>query len=122
MVTLEISDLLALLQNVDSLPSGNEEVVKTLAERFGSFQRALLSTYLVTFYWSDARLGLDTLWPVVYVVLMCAFNFLILVIMINMLISLIADLFTVIKLKQKVGRGAVSQPHLHKLCHSHTCE
>ena len=74
-----------------------------LYERFGTFQNALLSSYLVTFFNSDPRDALTTARPTLYIILMCAFNFIILVIMINMLISMMFDIFGMIKIKQKVG-------------------
>ena len=85
-------------ENLASAPHG----AQLMFEYFGSFKNALLSTYLVTFEFSDARDGLGTLWPTLYVILMCLYNFIILVIMLNMLISLMADLFNIIKIKQKV--------------------
>ena len=72
-------------------------------ERFGTFQNSLLSSFLVTFFYSDPREGMTAPSPILYIILLCIYDFIILILMINMLIALIYDLFSIIKLKQQVG-------------------
>ena len=80
---------------------------QVLYERYGNFQDALLSTFLVSFGYEDARAALVTLWPTVSVILLCLYNFLLIVIMLNMLITLMGDLFKTIKDKQDVSSLSV---------------
>ena len=69
----------------------------TTQTKYGDFQDALLSTFLVSFGFEDARAALDTLWPTVSIILLCIFNFLVIIIMLNMLITLMGALLSIDK-------------------------
>ncbi len=100
-----------ILQNPDTDVS---EGAQTLSDRYTNFQRALLSTFLVSFEFEDARNALDTMWPAIAIILMCIFNFLLLIVMLNMIITLMADLYKAIKDKQDVvflrNRAGAARP------------
>jgi hypothetical protein len=76
--------------------------LRKLFEEYGSFPDALLSTYASTYGGEDPRLALYTIWPSVSIVLICMYNFLIIVILLNMIITLMGDLYKKIKDKQEV--------------------
>ena len=52
-----------------------------LYSRYGTFKDALLSSFLVSFGYEDARAALATLWPTVSIILLCLYNFLLIIIM-----------------------------------------
>ncbi len=74
---------------------------RKLVEQFSTFQDALLSSYLTTFDKIDARATKGTTWAWVAIILICIFNFLLIVIMLNLIITVMGDLFKKIKAQQE---------------------
>lgn len=46
----------------------------------------------VSFGFEDARQALQTMWPEISIIMLCIYNFLLIVILLNMLITLMGDL------------------------------
>ncbi len=86
-----------------------------LLDGFDTFQNALLTAYLTTFGFQDASAvqKMGTSWSAISVLLLCIFNFLLIVIMLNLIITLMGDLFKKIKGQQEVvflkNRAGVEQ-------------
>lgn len=66
---------------------------QVLFAHYGSLGNALLSSFLVMFGNEDPRLALETAWPQVATTLLCIYNFLLIVVLLNMLITLMADVY-----------------------------
>ncbi|KAJ9517001.1 hypothetical protein QJQ45_027354 [Haematococcus lacustris] len=64
-----------------------------LFNHYGDFGSALLSAFLVMFGNEDPRNALQTDWPQVATVLLCLYNFTLIVVLLNMLITLMGEVY-----------------------------
>ncbi|GAX75027.1 hypothetical protein CEUSTIGMA_g2473.t1 [Chlamydomonas eustigma] len=107
LLVLYISFAIAF-ENLFRIPGGRSNLeaqpfkLRKLFDEYGTFPDALLSAYASTYGGEDPRLALHTIWPSVSIVLICMYNFLIIVILLNMIITLMGDLYKKIKDKQEV--------------------
>ncbi|GFH15519.1 uncharacterized protein HaLaN_11759, partial [Haematococcus lacustris] len=71
-----------------------------LFSHYGDFGGALLSAFLVIFGNEDPRNALETDWPQIATVLLCIYNFTLVVVLLNMLITLMGEVYKKVVLKE----------------------
>eukprot|EP00798_Chlamydomonas_sp_ICE-L_P023436 gene23436-30721_t len=80
----------ALSYEVIPLVDPNEDILFT---KFNKFGRALMTTYMTTYEAINPHDALLSRHPVVSIILICAFNFIVILLLTNMLITLMADIY-----------------------------